>query len=332
MMKVGVIGAGAMGTNHVRIYSKMRGVELVGISDIDSSRVAALAAEYGVLGVTDYHDLLKLDVDAVSIAVPTVLHRPVALDAIAAGTHVLVEKPIADNVKDAQVMISHAKKQDLTLSVGHTERFNPAVIKMKQLLGDGELGSVVTISTRRVGPFDPRIKDVGVILDIGVHDIDVITYLLNVPAMEVYAIAGSNYRTHEDYASMILRYDNDKAGVVEINSVSPYKLRSFEVIGTEGVARGDYMEQRIVIHESEWIKEPKVEKREPLLHELESFIGACENGSAPAVTGEDGLLALRIAQAAITSYIKRRPVKVPHARSLMSRSQQRAHVVSKIEV
>jgi len=301
-MRVGVIGAGAMGQNHIRIYSEMPGVELVGISDIAVNRVNELSKRYSTMGFTDYKDLLKQNLDAVSIVVPTTLHRKVAIDAINANANVLVEKPIADTLENARDIVSEAHKANLTLMVGHIERFNPAVRKMKEIIDSGELGKVVSISARRVGPNNPRIRDVGVILDIGVHDIDVISYLYGSNVLEVYAIAGKELHPHEDHASILLRFNDNNAGVVETNWLTPHKTRNFTVIGTEGVGYGDYMAQTVFIHDKDWIKEAKIEKKEPLKCELEGFISACKGRTEPLTTGEDGIHALEVALAAIMSY------------------------------
>ncbi|BAI60967.1 putative oxidoreductase [Methanocella paludicola SANAE] len=301
-MRVGVIGAGAMGQNHIRMYSQMPNVELVGISDIDNNRVNKLSKQFNTMGFTEYEELLKQDLDAVSIVVPTLLHKKVALAAINANTNLLVEKPISDTIENARTIVSAAQKENLTLMVGHIERFNPAVTKMKEIIDSGELGRVVSISARRVGPNNPRIRDVGVILDIGVHDIDIISYLYNSPATEVYAIAGSEIHPHEDHATIMLRFNDNRAGLVETNWLTPHKTRNFTVIGTEGVGYGDYIEEKVFIHDKDWIKEAKVEKKEPLRCELEGFIHSCKYGDAPLTTGEDGINALKTALAAVQSY------------------------------
>jgi UDP-N-acetylglucosamine 3-dehydrogenase len=305
-MRVGVIGAGAMGQNHIRTYSQMPGVELVGISDIDNNRVNLLSKQYSTMGFTEYDELLKRDLDAVSIVVPTTLHKKVALAAIKANTSLLVEKPIADT----QAIVTAANKEKLTVMVGHIERFNPAVTKMKEVIDSGELGKIVSISARRVGPNNPRIRDVGVILDIGVHDLDIISYLYNLPVSEVYAIAGCEIHAHEDHASIIMRFADNRAGVVETNWLTPHKTRNFTVIGTEGVGYGDYIEQKVVIHEKNWVKDVKIEKKEPLKCELEEFVKSCRTGNVPIASGEDGIHALEIATAAIQSYKTSSAVKV----------------------
>lgn len=302
MMRVGVIGTGAMGQNHVRIYSEMKDVELIGISDVDETRVVKLASQYNTRPFTDYNELLAQGLQAVSIVVPTRLHRQVVLDAIAAGTNVLIEKPIADTIENAKAMISAARKAGLTLMVGHIERFNPAVTKMKQIIDSGLLGKIVSISTRRVGPYNPRIRDVGIILDLGVHDIDAISYLYGKKISEIYAIAGQDIHSQEDHASIMLKFNGDKAGVVETNWLTPHKVRKMTVIGIDGVAYLDYNEQTVSIHDGEWIREAKIEKAEPLKKELEHFIDAVRNDKAPIVLGEDGKYALEVALAAIESY------------------------------
>lgn len=309
-MRVGVIGAGAMGENHIRTYSQIPGIELVGIADIDRNRIDMLSKKYYTQGFTDYHDLLKQDLDAVSIVVPTMMHEKVALDVIASDTNLLVEKPIASSVKSACDMLAAANAKDLKLMIGHIERFNPAVIKMKEIIQNNGLGKVVSISTRRVGPYNPRIRDVGVIMDIGVHDMDIITYLYDVMATEVYAVAGKEIHAFEDHASILLRFGGDRAGVVETNWLTPHKTRNFTVIGTEGVGYGDYMEQKVHIHEKDWIMEAKIEKKEPLRNELEHFIKSCQNGCELMCSGEDGLNALELAMAAIESYMTKSPVKI----------------------
>ncbi len=309
-MRLGVIGAGAMGQNHIRTYSQMNNVELIGIADIDKTRIESLSHQYNTQGFTDYHDLLKEDLDAVSIVVPTTMHTRVALDAINSGTNLLVEKPIADTVENAEMIVKAASAEGLQLMVGHIERFNPAVIKMKELIDSGELGKIVCINTRRVGPYNPRIRDVGVILDIGVHDIDIISYLYNSKATEVYAIAGADIHSQEDHASIILRFEDSKAGVVETNWLTPHKTRTFTVIGTEGVGYGDYIDQTVFIHDKEWIKEAKVEKKEPLRNELEHFVKCCESNSCTQSSGVDGINALNLALASIESYKNKSVVKI----------------------
>ncbi|MDI3486644.1 MAG: UDP-N-acetylglucosamine 3-dehydrogenase [Methanolobus sp.] len=302
MLRVGVIGAGAMGKNHIRIYSEMPGVELAGISDIDKDLVESLAQQYNTKAFTDYKEMLASGVDAVSIVVPTKMHRQVAIDAIEAGAHVLVEKPIADSVENADAIIEAAEKKGLLVMVGHIERFNPAVIKLKEIIDSGLLGKIVSISTTRVGPYNPRIRDVGVILDIGVHDIDVISYLYGTNVNQVYAVAGADIHSFEDHATIHMRLDHEFSGLVEVNWLTPHKVRKLTAVGVGGVAYLDYMDQTVELHDSGWIRKAKIEQKEPLRNELEYFIDCINTGKQPNPSGTDGKHALKVSLAAISSY------------------------------
>ncbi len=310
LIRVGVIGTGAMGQNHVRNYSEMEGVELAGISDVDQKRVEAMATQFKTKAFTDYKKMLAEGLDAVSVVVPTKLHTQVVLDALEMGTHVLVEKPIADTTENAELMIEAAKKAGRILMVGHIERFNPAVIKLKEIIDSGTLGKIVSISTKRVGPYNPRIRDVGVILDIGVHDIDIISYLYGKKISSVYAIAGADIHSFEDHASIILRMDHNFAGVVETNWLTPHKVRQLTAIGLKGVAYLDYINQTVQLHDNEWIRKAKVEPSEPLKNELKYFVDCVAKGKDPKPCGEDGKHALEVAMAAIRSYREERLIEV----------------------
>jgi len=310
LIRVGVIGTGAMGQNHVRNYSEMEGVELVGISDVDQKRVEAMAAQFKTKAFTDYNKMLSEGLDAVSVVVPTKLHKQGVLDAFEAGMHVLVEKPIADTAENAELMIAAAKKAGKILMVGHIERFNPAVIKLKEIIDSGTLGKIVSISTKRVGPYNPRIRDVGVILDIGVHDIDVISYLYGKKISSVYAIAGADIHSFEDHASIILRMDHNFAGVVETNWLTPHKVRQLTAIGVKGVAYLDYINQTVQLHDNEWVRKAKVEPSEPLKNELKYFVDCVAKGKDPKPCGEDGKHALEVAMAAIKSYQEEKLIEV----------------------
>lgn len=309
-MRVGVIGVGAMGQHHVRIYNEMANVDLVGISDVSEIRVKELSSQYGVPGFNDHTALLKQDLDAVSIAVPTTLHKQIGLDAIACGTNILMEKPVSDTIENAKDLVNAASDAGVKIMVGHIERFNPAVMKLKHIMDSGLLGKIVSISTKRVGPYNPRIRDVGVILDIGVHDIDIISYLYDKQVNEIYAIAGSNFHSFEDYAAILLRFDHDFSGMVETNWLTPHKIRKLTAIGTKGVAYLDYIDQTLELHDGEWIRQAKVEKSEPLKNELEYFIKSISSGMDPHPSGSDGLHVLEVAKAAIRSHKEARTIKL----------------------
>ena len=216
-IRAGVIGVGAMGKHHARIYSGMSGAELIGVVDINKKIASEVAAKYNTEAFTDCERLLKNDLDAVSIAVPTTLHEDIALKAVNYGVHMLVEKPIAESIKSADAIIDAARRENLKLMIGHIERFNPTILKLKELISTGELGEIISISCRRVGPYPPRIRDVGIIIDLAVHDIDAISYLYGKRAMNVYSIAGNSFHSKEDHASILLQYEDKKSGMVETN-------------------------------------------------------------------------------------------------------------------
>lgn len=299
MLRVGVVGVGMMGQHHVRVYSELARegeVELVGIADANFERAKELARKYGTIPYADYRDLARENLDAVDIAVPTSLHREVALEFINQGTSVLVEKPIANTVENAEAIIKAAEEKGVTLMVGHIERFNPAVLRLRELIERGELGKVVTISAKRVGPMAARIRDVGIIIDLGVHDIDVISYLFGERVRTVYARAGNVLHPAgvEDHALITLGFE-DGTGIVETNWLTPHKTRTLNVVGTGGIAYLDYIEQSLKLYNNEWVKEAKIERKEPLKNEIEHFIECIETGKKPIVDGEAGLHALKVA-------------------------------------
>ncbi|MEM3896426.1 MAG: Gfo/Idh/MocA family oxidoreductase, partial [Archaeoglobaceae archaeon] len=265
-MRVAVIGVGNMGYHHARIYSefaKEGKVELVGVSDVNAYRAKEVAEKFGTRAFKDYRELLGF-VDAVSIAVPTPLHYEVAMDFIKAGVHVLVEKPIADSVEKAEEMIREAEKNGVVLMVGHVERFNPAVLKLKELISAGELGEVITMSAKRVGPFDGRNSNVNVIIDLAVHDIDIMGFLLNSKVCYVYSKARRILGETEDYALITLRFENNTDGIVETNRLTPYKLRLLNTVGSKGVAELYYIHQKLCVYKDNIVKEVEIAKREPL--------------------------------------------------------------------
>jgi UDP-N-acetylglucosamine 3-dehydrogenase len=300
-LKAGVIGVGAMGKNHARLYSELPGVNLIGVTDANRALATSIAQDYGCKPFVHYTDLLSQNLDVVSIAVPTTLHKKVALDAIDKGINVLVEKPIADMVENADEIIRAARHNKVKLMVGHVERFNPAIMKLKELIDGGLLGNVVSISAKRVGLYNPRIKDVGIIIDLGTHDIDVMSYLYGEKVKEVYASAGSVVHSHEDHAIITLNFDSGNSGVIDTNWLTPHKVRNLTVIGSKGIAEVNCIEETLRIFDQEWIRDAKIEKEEPLKLELLHFIDCVQHDREPVVSGEQGKHALEVALAALAS-------------------------------
>lgn len=310
-MRFAVVGVGNMGYHHTRIYSELAKegkVEFVGVSDAKMERAKEVAERFGTRAFKDYKELLGL-VDAVSIAVPTSLHYDVAMDFIKAGVHVLVEKPIADSIEKAKRMIEEAERNGVILMVGHVERFNPAVLKLKELISNGEIGEVITMSAKRVGPFNPRVSETSVILDLAVHDIDVMSFLVDSTVREVYAKSRKIYGTAEDYGLILVSFENEIDGIVETNRLTPYKFRNLNVVSSKGALQLDYIEQKLVGYTVDK-REIEVERREPLKVELQNFIESVLNGKKPLVDGYTGLKALIVAFKALESSKRNEVVKV----------------------
>ena len=208
------------------------------------------------------------------------------MEAIKHGKHVLVEKPIAFTLKEAEDMIAAAKEAGVILATGHVERFNPAVQKAKELIDNDVIGDIVSASAKRVGPFPPRIKDVGVTIDLAIHDLDVMNYLFD-----------------ED----VINFKNESTGILEVNWLTPYKRRQIEITGTDGIISVDYIEQSIDVY-GKFAQDIDIKHEEPLKEELRSFLNAVVNGTEPEITGEDGLKALKMVIAATKSSREHKPI------------------------
>ncbi|MFC2056405.1 Gfo/Idh/MocA family oxidoreductase [Chloroflexota bacterium] len=292
MIKVGVIGLGEMGQHHARLYSQMD-CKLVGVVDINLAKAKEIGEKYHTAYYTDYHELLP-KVDAVSIAVPTTLHHKIAIDFLKEGTHCLVEKPIALQTDEAEEMISAAREKSVNLAIGHIEQFNPAVVKLKQIIDEGTLGKLLIISTRRVGPFVPRMRDVGIIVDTASHDIGVANYLVGNRPVSIFAKSGSLNYLKEDHAIIVLDFGETTA-CIEVNWFTPQKVRTLVATGSEGIAYLDYIEQTIKLCNSHSVQDIDIEKAEPLRLEIENFLRSIYDKGNPSVCGEDGLEILKIA-------------------------------------
>ncbi len=309
---VGVIGVGSMGYNHVRIYSELENANLVAISDMVRGTLDKVSKEFNTVGYVDYDNILQIDdIEVVNICVPTVFHHDVVMRAIEAGKNVLVEKPIASKLNEAEEMIKAAEDAGVTLATGHVERFNPAVRVAKKLIDEGAIGEVVTANSKRLGPFPPRIRDVGVAIDLAIHDIDIFNYLFNSRANTVFANMSSKLKNceFEDHAEIMTKYDSGVLSILETNWLTPYKKRQLNITGIDGIISVDYGNQTVTLFkENNQVEDIKVENKEPLKEELRSFVDCVQNNTPPEVSGKDGYEALRIVDAAMTSSKDRRLV------------------------
>ncbi len=316
-MRICVVGIGNMGFHHVRVLSIFRSaglIDSIGIYDIDKERMLYISRQFRVEYFSNLNELIDMRPDGVVVSVPTSKHYVVAREVVERGIHVLVEKPIAGTIGEAVDLVGAAERSGVVLMVGHVERFNPVVERLREIIRSGLLGDVVSVSAKRVGPLPPRDPDTGVVLDLAVHDIDVMRYVLDSDPIEVFARTRSaRLRSgFEDFAILDLLFENGSYGLIETNWITPHKVRELVVVGTKAVAYVNYIEQRLIIYNGEWVREAKIEREEPLKRELMDFINAVKTGRKPRVTGEDGLKALVVALKALESSKLGKPVKVEY--------------------
>lgn len=310
MIKVAVIGVGSMGQNHARVYFHNDDVQLVAVADSHIEAVEKVAKKFNTKAYTDYKEMLEHEeIDAVSIAVPTSLHKTVALAVLEKKKHVLLEKPIASTEEEALEIIAAAKRNNVQLMVGHIERFNTAILELKERLNRGDLGEIYKIDVQRIGPFPGRIADVGVIIDLSVHDLDIISYLTESEPERIYAETQQKLHPHhEDAVTALLRYKNGILAVLNINYLSPTKIRQLQVFGKKGMFAVNYLDQELYFYENKsfysdnWesvtegdMKKINIRKKEPLQAEIEAFLHCITTNTASPVSGEQGLRILRIA-------------------------------------
>jgi UDP-N-acetylglucosamine 3-dehydrogenase len=311
-----------MGKNHVRVLGELANDLLCGIADADLQTACRVAEAHSTRAYASHEELLEHErPDAVIVAVPTESHHRVVLDALAAGCHVLVEKPIAATLGQADQLVAAAHTARRTLAVGHVERFNPAVLDLKRRIDAGELGRVYQIDALRLGPFPERIRDVGVVVDLATHDLDVMRFLTGSEIVHIYAETRRKlHTTNEDMVSGLLRFADDTVGFLEVNWLTPSKIRQLTVTGERGMFTANYLTQDLLFYENadvagqSWerithlrgvsegrmVRYP-IQKREPLRSEVEAFLKAAEGEPSGIVTGEDGREALRLALALVKS-------------------------------
>ncbi len=315
-LKIAVIGAGTMGMNHLRVLRDFdeEQVQLVGVAETHEPHLRRSMSRFHVAGYTDYRQLVEeTQPDLVAVVVPTYLHFEVASYVLDRGIDVLVEKPISSTLEEALTLIQLAHSRGAKLAVGHVERFNPAVIEVKRRLVAGELGQVFHFLARRLGPFPPRIRDVGVTLDLASHDIDIMRYLADAEVERVHAETQRRiHNTYEDLLLGVLRFANQAIGVLDVNWLTPTKVRELSITGEKGLYLLNYLTQDVYFYENDYttmtwdalrsltgvsegtMTRLKVQKAEPLRLEYENVVAALRKDIAPMVTGEDGLAVLKV--------------------------------------
>jgi predicted dehydrogenase len=298
LLRVGVVGVGIMGSNHARVFADLPGVKLVGVADPERKQRDFVAGALDCIGVPDIEDLLDCGVDAVTIAAPTHLHQELALACISRGVHVMVEKPIAPSVEEGRTIIAAARRAGVTLMVGHVERFNPAVETIKDAIR-GE--DILSIAITREGPFPPRMSNVGVVIDLAVHDIDLIRWFTDSEIVDVQPQVRSALAEREDIALLQFRTASGVLAHINTNWLTPFKARNVTVATKNKYIMGDLLTRQVTEcfgfqpDGSYSMRHLSVGYAEPLRSELQAFVSAVCSEKRPAVTGEEGVDALEIA-------------------------------------
>jgi UDP-N-acetylglucosamine 3-dehydrogenase len=300
---VAVIGTGFWGRNHARVFKELAETELLAICDIDAERARSVAKQFGVTPYTNTGKMVRNEnIEAVSICTWSTSLAREALKALKAGKNVLVEKPMAESVKQAENLLKTAEKEGLHLTVGFLMRFIPGLQHIRNALEDKTLGEPVCASAKRVGQWPERIGDVGVVKDTAIHDLDVMRYVFDEDPVAVYAKTGSiAHRKFEDYAQIMLAFKGGKSAFIESNWLTPYKTRVFMITGSEAIMKLDYITQELTIENARETVQPRYTVQEPLKLELQHFAKCITEKEKPLVTGEDGLEALKLAEAALKS-------------------------------
>ncbi len=292
-LKVAVIGTGALGSIHARIYSSMENIDLVGVCDTDSARLADISKELGVAGFRDYRALID-KVDAASIVVPTKDHYSISKDFLNAGVHLLIEKPITQTVQEADRLLKIAESRRLTLAVGHIERFNAAIEAILKIKGD-----IKFVECHRLGPFSPRVKDVGVVLDLMIHDIDILLWLIKSPVDKIEAVGVKVLTGHEDIANARIVFKNGAVCNITASRVTEKTMRKIRMFQPDAYISLDYVEQDAVIYTKKFGKilshQIDIKKEKPLGKEISSFIRCINTGEKPLASGREGREALAVA-------------------------------------
>ena len=294
-LRVGVVGVGHLGAIHARIYAQLPGAQLVGVCDVLRDRVGAVAEQFGTTPYTELEALLP-HVDAVSIAVPTSAHHETAKACLAHGVHILLEKPITQTLAQADALLRLARRQRLTLQVGHVERFNSAFQGIAKILREPRF-----IECHRLGPYTLRGTDVGVVLDLMIHDIDIILWLVRSPVRRIEAVGVKILSGTEDIANARLTFANRAVANLTASRVTPETLRKIRLFQHDTYISVDYAAQAVKVFQTRdgsiTHEELPIQREEPLKQELTAFLDAVRHGKRPVVSGDDAREALRVALA-----------------------------------
>jgi UDP-N-acetylglucosamine 3-dehydrogenase len=309
---VAVVGTGFWGKNHARVYQELESTELIAVCDMSAERAKSVANRFGAKAYTSSSRMLtNKEIEAVSVCTWSTMLAKEALKALRAGKHVLVEKPMATNTRQAEKLLETAKENGLHLTVGFLMRFIPGLRQIREAVEGKKVGELVCATAKRVSQWPERIGDVGVVKDTAIHDIDIMRFISGEEPCSVYAKAGSmKHRKFEDYAQIMLTFEDGKSAFIESNWLTPYKTRTLTVTGSEAIMRLDYITQELWIESAAKSLQPRYPFQEPLKLELQHFADCVAKKEKPVITGADGLRALKIAEAALQSSVKNRAVKL----------------------
>jgi predicted dehydrogenase len=308
-IRVGVVGVGNMGQHHARVLSMLKDVQLIGISDVNVDRGLDTASKYRVKFFENYQDLLPF-VDAVCIAVPTKLHHSVGLDCLRAGVHILIEKPIAASIAEAESLVNAAAESNCILQVGHIERFNPAFLELSKVLKTEE---ILALEAHRMSPYSDRANDVSVVLDLMIHDIDLLLEITAAPVVKLTASGSSGTDSrYLDYVTATIGFANGVVATLTASKVTHRKIRRLSAHCKNSLTEADFLNNEILIHrqttanyttdygqvlyrQDGLIEKVYTSNIEPLHAELEHFVNCVRGGNKPSVGGEQAIKALRLA-------------------------------------
>ena len=306
-MRIIQIGTGGWGKNHIRILSQL-GV-LVAVCDTDFQKSKEYGEKYSVNHYESLDELLSSEeFDGAFVVTPTSTHTEITKKLLEAKKHVFVEKPMTYKSEDGEELAKLAEKNKVILTCGYIERFNPAVEVVKKMVKEKKFGDLVMLEFHRENRIPLHIKDVGIIYDTSVHDIDTANWLFDDMPQVIFARAGKIKHEHEDFASIMLGYKNDKVAVISSNWITPKKIRKFNAVCTEAIITSDFITQEIIVEKDEESKTIQNEKQEPLLLEIKSFLGAIEGKNKQVVKSQEAVNVTKIAEAALLSSQKGIPI------------------------
>jgi len=292
-IRVGVVGAGHLGSIHAKVYSRLDNIKLAGVCDCNLERAIEIGKKYHANSYADYEDLFD-KVDAASVVVPTSLHYNIAKDFMNKGIHVLIEKPITKTLSEADELIAIAAEKKLILQVGHIERFNSAVLALEPYLRRPKF-----IECQRLGPFHKRVMDVGVVLDLMIHDIDIVLGLIGEEVVNIEAVGLSTISDYEDIANVRLTFADSTIADITASRITKDVVRKIRIFQEDSYISLDYLNQEVTLFKKtadKIIKEKiRVKKKEPLKTELKSFLECVRSGKKPIVSGVEGRRALQVA-------------------------------------